>query len=96
MHIAELGCPKLVRDQYQIDRDWSAYTKGFKKYLNTQHSAIEKLSNLAISSNCALLCFEADYNFCHRKFVANAVSEFSSADVKHIELSAKKAQLALY
>lgn len=96
VHMVELGCPKIVRDQYRVDGNWVTYTKGFKKYLNTQSTAIEHLSNLASSSNCALLCFEADYNFCHRKFVANAVSDFSGAEVNHIEVIAKKAQLALY
>ncbi|MFZ5533423.1 MAG: hypothetical protein ACOY5H_07850 [Pseudomonadota bacterium] len=39
---------------------------------------------MAASSNCALLCYEADFNFCHRSMVANAVRDACGADVEHI------------
>jgi uncharacterized protein (DUF488 family) len=84
VHVPALGCPKPVRNAYKEDGNWARYTKGFLKYLNTQRNAIVELSELAGTSNCALLCYEADYNLCHRSFVANAVSEQSGAEVQHI------------
>lgn len=83
-HMVKLGCPKPVRDTYRIDGDWARYTKGFMKHLQVQTAAVKELSALAATSSCALLCYEADYNFCHRSMVANAVSEMSGARVKHI------------
>lgn len=85
VHIVELGCPKPVRDRYREDGNWKRYTEGFLKYLKTQGAAIAELSMLVRSSNCALLCFEADYNFCHRSMVANAVRDCCGAKVKHIQ-----------
>lgn len=90
IHIAALGCPKPVRDQYREDGNWQLYTKGFTKYLSTQSSAVESLSILASTSSCALLCYEADFNFCHRYMVADAVHKFSGMGVVHIHTSDTK------
>lgn len=87
IHMIELGCPKEVRDRYRKDGNWSRYTKDFIQYLNTKETSIAELSSLVSSSNCALLCFEADFNFCHRSMVANAVRDYCGADVRHIAAS---------
>jgi uncharacterized protein (DUF488 family) len=84
VHMAELGCPKPVRDRYREDGSWRRYTDGFVRYLKTQDSAIVELSGLALSSNCALLCYEADFNFCHRSMVADAVNKYCGLGVEHI------------
>ena len=89
-HMVKLGCPKPVRDTYRIDADWARYTKGFLKHLQAQTAAIKELSALAATSNCALLCYEADYNFCHRSMVANEVSDMSGMDVAHLQASSIK------
>ena len=91
VHMVDLGCPKLVRDRYREDGNWTRYTEGFMKHLKTQDDAIAELSALAATSNCALLCYEADSNFCHRSMVASAVKDYCGARVTHIKASAKKA-----
>ena len=92
VHLSALGCPKHVRDQYRTDKSWENYTTGFLKYLASQQPAIEELSELAEAESCALLCFEADHNFCHRSMVAEAVREKSGAEIRHItKLGVKKA-----
>ncbi|MDR3220421.1 MAG: DUF488 domain-containing protein [Candidatus Accumulibacter sp.] len=85
VHMVALGCPKPVRERYREDGNWKRYTESFLKYLKTQDAAITKLSDLANSSTCALLCFEADSSFCHRSMVANAVRDYCGADVEHIQ-----------
>jgi len=95
VHMVNLGCPKPVRDRYREDGNWKRYTGAFLKYLKTQTAAIADLSGLVSSSNCALLCYEADFNFCHRSMVANAVREHCGADVEHISsANTKIARLA--
>lgn len=88
IHMASLGCPRQVRTSYRSDGDWSRYTARFLKYLRTQGDAITELAGLVETSRCALLCFEADYNFCHRSMVADAVSKHSGASIKHIQVKA--------
>ena len=86
VHMVDLGCPKPIRDRYREDGNWKSYTESFLKYLRTQEEAIAKLSAMAASSNCALLCYEADYNFCHRSMVADAVKNYCGARVQHINV----------
>lgn len=88
VHMVELGCPRPVRDGYRADGDWKRYTKGFLNHLKTQKDAIASLAELVESSTCALLCYEADFNFCHRSMVADAVNKECGAEVEHIPVKA--------
>lgn len=90
VHMGRLGCPRSVRIRYRSDGDWQRYTARFLKYLATQKDAIADLATLVEESTCALLCFEADYNFCHRSMVAAAVRKRCGASIKHIEARAAK------
>jgi uncharacterized protein (DUF488 family) len=85
VHMAALGCPKPVRDDYRGDGDWRRYTTGFVRHLGTQTEALANLSTMTRASNCALLCYEADFNYCHRSLVADALREGFGADVEHIQ-----------
>jgi uncharacterized protein (DUF488 family) len=78
-HLPALGCPRDVRHAYREDGDWAQYTRRFKSYLETQLAALEELSELMQKERCCLLCFEADYNFCHRSFVAERVASLVDA-----------------
>lgn len=84
IHMVELGCPKSIRDQHRRDGDWVRYTAGYLNHLKDQETAIGRLIDLAASSNCALMCYEADHNDCHRSMVADAVAKNSGAEIKHI------------
>ncbi len=90
IHMAHLGCPRDVRNRYREDNDWNRYTQGFLEYLRSQESAIVELSHLASRSNSALVCYEADYRFCHRSMIINAVRDHGGLGVKHIEARTAK------
>ena len=90
VHIGDLGCPKQIRNRYREDGNWKRYTESFLKYLHTQTSAIAALSERTRSSRCALLCFEADHNFCHRSLVTDAVHTYCGASVRHIAITCAK------
>ena len=55
------------------------------QHLEIQDEALANLAMMAAISNCALLCFEADFNHCHCSIVANAVNQLSGARVVHIQ-----------
>lgn len=84
VHAAELGCPKPVRDRYKSDGDWTAYTNGFLHYVAGQSSAVRNVAAIADKSRSCLICFEADFNFCHRTFVARAVAPIINARIVHL------------
>ena len=82
-HVKALGCPKPIRDRHKIDGDWARYTRDFKNYLDGQGTALDALRRTAANARTCLLCYEADFNLCHRAFVAAALVG-GSDDISHI------------
>lgn len=84
VHVPLLGCPKSIRDAYKNNQDWAAYVCAFETYLKTQTVELRELAKLARTTSACLVCFEADYNQCHRTFVARATRRFGAPDILHI------------
>jgi uncharacterized protein (DUF488 family) len=84
VHLRALGCPKAIRDAYRESGDWQRYTAQFMQHLRGQTEAIEQLRALSQARATALLCYEADFNRCHRSYVARAVAGPLGARVCHI------------
>jgi uncharacterized protein (DUF488 family) len=89
VHAPKLGCPKSIRERYKIDHDWTTYTSEFLAYLSRQDEAVAEVAAIATRSKSCLICFEADFNFCHRTFVARAVAQLGMMRITH--LTARKA-----
>lgn len=83
-HLKALGCPKPIRDRYHTDEDWAGYTRQYMEHLHHQLPAIEELRALVVSQPTAVLCYEADFNRCHRTYVARAVAKQAGASICHI------------
>lgn len=90
IHFSSLGCPKDIRHDYRRDNDWNKYTKRFLQYLSTQSEQILKLIELIRAEKCCLLCFEADYHHCHRRYVADDVLFNFKGDLDINHLGATK------
>ena len=84
VHSSAMGCPKSVRERYKHDGNWSVYTAGFLKYLASQDDELMKVAALMKSRSACLVCFEADPRFCHRSFVAQAVSARIGTPITHL------------
>lgn len=96
VHAQELGCPVPIRNAYREDGDWKQYTRDYTLYLEGQNQSIEALKERAKSESCCLMCFEADVNFCHRSFVAEAVEQGDDIEVVHLtQTSIRSANPAL-
>ena len=83
-HVPELGCPKLIRNQYRSDGDWSRYTADFLSYLDSQESCVRELARCSRTATACLVCFEADFNLCHRTYVAREAQRKGAPLVKHL------------
>lgn len=83
-HRAALGCPRPVRDRYKLDGDWQAYTRGFQAHLATKKGEIADLTQTALAQTACLVCFEADFGFCHRTYVARAAHQAGAPAVQHL------------
>lgn len=92
-HLPAFGCPRPIRENYKQNGDWKSYKKAFSSYLATQGAAIDELAAFSKTVNACLVCFESDFNFCHRSLVASAVTEAGGA--KAIHLMSTEAQVAL-
>lgn len=84
VHAPKMGCPKHVRDRYKTDGDWNAYTKGFLSHIAWQKDAVVEVALIAERKHSCLICFEADFNFCHRAFVARAVAKVAAMSIVHL------------
>ncbi|MEY9180592.1 DUF488 family protein [Bradyrhizobium sp. USDA 313] len=83
-HVVAMGCPKPVRDQYKVDGNWATYTRGFMRHLSKNEAALSEVAGLAKGSTCCLVCFEADYERCHRTFVARGAAKLGGFPVLHL------------
>jgi uncharacterized protein (DUF488 family) len=83
-HMPALGCPKPIRDAYRENGNWSAYTRKFIAYLDQQGAAIAEVAKIARATSACLVCFEADFNYCHRSMVARAVARAGGPAVVHL------------
>lgn len=83
-HAPTLGCPKSIRDALKASGDWQAYTTAFLSYLGNQDAAVRELAKISRATAACLVCFEADFNQCHRTFVARAAHRRGAPAVAHI------------
>ncbi len=83
-HMPALGSPKPIRDAYRVDGSWSAYTRKFMAYLDQQGAAVAEVAKIARATSACLVCFEADFNFCHRSMVARAAARAGGPAIVHL------------
>lgn len=86
LHMPALGCPRDIRKDYYADQDWGRYKKRFNAYLKTKGEALNELLRISKREKCCLVCFEADYQFCHRSLITATLA--NTADVKHLSVRA--------
>ena len=86
-HIPILGCPRQIRHEYRDDGDWAEYSRRFKSYLESRLPVLEDLSKLVVEEQCCLLCFEEDYNFCHRSYVAERLATVMEGSLRILHLT---------
>jgi uncharacterized protein (DUF488 family) len=83
-HWSALGCPRSVRDAYKANGDWTEYTRGFLAHLISVQTEVQALARLAKAQRVCLVCFEADFEACHRTYVARAARRLGAPAVQHI------------
>jgi uncharacterized protein (DUF488 family) len=94
-HVPAFGCPKPIRNRYKADGSWKRYEKAFNTYITTQPSAVADLVVYSKATKACLVCFEADFNFCHRSLVARAAAGAGGPHVIHLTATAEVADRPL-
>ncbi len=85
-HVPEFGCPRDVRYAYRDSGDWARYTREFMRFLKTRDNELNEFADFIAESRSCLLCLEEDFNFCHRKYVAEALADrvLGGARISHL------------
>jgi uncharacterized protein (DUF488 family) len=91
-HVRPLGCPSAVRNQYKVDQDWNAYVIAFRKHLRSQRQSIAELARRARRRRTCIICYEENFERCHRSMVADAAAKLESLRVIHLNQTGKSAR----
>lgn len=75
VHYKELGTLKSIREAYKETKDFAAFRKAYDSYLNDQAKPMAMVYQLAATKRSVMLCYEADYHFCHRKVLADRLEK---------------------
>jgi uncharacterized protein (DUF488 family) len=87
IHIRELGSPKTLRRELDMEKDYNHFFYKFEKYLNTRIKILESLYRETITNEIScLMCMERDPSYCHRILVAEKIKEVdgNGLKIKHI------------
>lgn len=82
-HERALGAPKPIREALKTSGDYRAYFVGFDAYLETQRDLLQEVC-ARFDGVIALMCFERDPDYCHRKSVARVLGEMVGIKPQHI------------
>jgi uncharacterized protein (DUF488 family) len=86
LHFPALGSPRKIRKEYHDTCDWGEFSRRYSDYLETQQDAIHRLSDVVKNECCCLMCFESDYQFCHRSILTEFLKKDMECDaeIKHL------------
>jgi len=94
-HLPALGCPRPIRDRYKADGDWATYAQAFNTYLSGQEAAVAEVVRIANAAPACLVCFEANFERCHRSMVARAAAYAAGTPEVHLMAKAERADLSV-
>ena len=80
LHLPALGVESEKRKNLETKADYGALFKEYKRSLPSKKDEILRIEELGNKQKIALMCFEADKNFCHRGVLSN----FLSLEVVHL------------
>lgn len=80
LHIPELGIESWKRKKLESAQDYEKFFKDYRASLPVKKEKIAELAALGQKQKIALMCFEADKNFCHR----GILSDFLNQGVIHL------------
>jgi uncharacterized protein (DUF488 family) len=84
IHVLDLAPTKDILDEYKKNKgDWNVYEKKFLQLISKRQ--IEKKVSTEILNNSCLLCSEAKPHHCHRRLVAEYLSnKWGNINISHL------------
>jgi uncharacterized protein (DUF488 family) len=86
VHLKALGTPPEGREANRR-RQWARFWPIVEAKLATPEAALDlaRAADLAAAAPACLLCYEADWHICHRRRVAEILSERHGFELQHLE-----------
>ena len=81
LHYQELGTPRPLRDYLIHNKDYDAFFSRYKDYILEYKDSLDDLVELGTKEKICLLCFEKDVMQCHRKVIADYLTEKHQANI---------------
>lgn len=79
-HFQDLGSPESLRTKLKEESNYLSFFEEYRKYIKQKPKLVKDvLKVIYANGRSALLCFEKDYQLCHRSIVA---SELIKCDPK--------------
>jgi uncharacterized protein (DUF488 family) len=85
VHLQALGTPPEGREANRAKK-WEVFWRIVEKKLGTAEAefALAQAAKLAGQAPACLLCYEADWQICHRKRVAELLAERDGFKIRHL------------
>jgi len=96
VHLKALGTPPEGREANRT-RQWERFWRIVEDKLATAEAEVDlqRAAELALSAPSCLLCYEASWQICHRRRVAEILAERHGFEVNHLGPAAGAAQAAV-
>ena len=87
MHLKALGTPKAGRDAHRRG-DIATFRKIYCEAIERPEAqlALREAADLIREARVCLMCFEADWRFCHRAEIADRLQKEHGLDVTHLHV----------
>ena len=86
LHFQELGTPRELRQELKDNLDYKTFFEEYENYMREQKASLNSLKDLVEKTTCCLMCFEKNYQECHRQVISSAIVEMTNnkVEVRHI------------
>ncbi|MFA5135879.1 MAG: DUF488 domain-containing protein [Patescibacteria group bacterium] len=85
-HFQELGTPKPLREDLALKGNYGVFFENYRNYLLEYKDSLDDLIDIGSNKRICLMCFEKDPHLCHRKVVAELLSEYSGKKITVVHL----------
>lgn len=86
IHFQKLGTPRELRNRLKDEGDFEVFFDEYKEYLIHQKAWVNYLKDLVEKATCCLMCFEKDYQECHRQVISSTLKDLFSNNVEVVHI----------
>jgi uncharacterized protein (DUF488 family) len=98
VHFEKLGTQKAIRENLKQTGDYNTFFKQYCQSIENSSLELHRIHSMITSGEkVVLLCFEKDYQKCHRKIIAEKIKKIDNNGlvIKHINIDQPKSNCSL-